>query len=166
MFQVGQTVVYGSHGVCKIVSLEVKSIDRKKVEYYVLEPAEQKDNRYYVPTGNPAAVAKLCPLLSRRELDDLIISAKDSADVWISDENQRKQRYRELIVSGDRHAIIQMIHALHKHKAQQQALGRKFHLCDENFLRDAQRLLSSEFSTVLGISPDKVQAYILKALEE
>lgn len=164
MFQIGQNVVYGSHGVCKIVDIEVKTIDRKKVEYYVLEPTEQKDNRYFVPTGNPAAVAKMCALLSKQELDALILSTKDSDDAWIADENQRKQRYRELIVSADRQAVIRMIHALHKHKEQQQALGRKFHLCDENFLRDAQRLLGSEFSAVLQIAPDQVQAYILKLL--
>lgn len=59
-----------------------------------------------------------------------------------------------------------MIHALHRHKDTQQALGRKFHLCDDNFLHDAEKLLSSEFSVVLDISPDQVGAYILRVMNE
>mgnify|MGYP002517196277 CR=1 FL=1 len=40
-----------------------------------------------------------------------------------------------------------------------------FHLCDENFLRDAQRLLSVEFALVLGIAPEQVGEYVVRAME-
>ena len=47
----------------------------------------------------------------------------------------------------------------------QAAAGRKFHLCDENFLRDAEKLLSSEFALILGVAPNQVQDYIVSALK-
>lgn len=56
VYQVGDQVLYGIHGVCRILELEVRSVDRKKVEYYVLEPLEQPGARFYVPTQNQAAV--------------------------------------------------------------------------------------------------------------
>lgn len=164
MYQCGDQVVYGIHGVCRILHLELRTVDRKKVEYYVLSPLEQPDARFYVPTQNKAAVAKLRPILTREALDALLQSEDAEKDVWIADENQRKQRYRELINSGDRAALICMVRTLHKRKTEQLASGRKFHICDENFLRDAQKLLSSEFSLVLNIRPDEVGTYIQNAM--
>lgn len=161
----GQKVVYGSHGVCLILDLEIKTIDRQKVEYYVLEPLDQPGARYYVPTQKPAAVAKLSPVLTRQELDEMLRLQDTDSSAWIPEENLRKQRYRELIGSGDRAALIAMVRALHAHKDAQLAQGRKFHLCDENFLRDAEKLLSAEFSLVLGIEKDQVGEYIQNALQ-
>lgn len=166
MLQEGTQVVYGIHGVCTIVDVETKSVDRKKVEYFVLEPKEQPGARYYVPTHNPAALAKLRPLLSAEELETLLASESTRRISWIADENLRKQKYRELINSADRAALISMIRALYRHKQEQLEAGRKFHQCDENFLRDAQKLLCSEFSLVLGIPQSEVSGYIEKKLCE
>ena len=166
MYQPEDRVVYGIHGICVIVGTEVRTVDRKKVEYFVLEPLDQPGARYYVPTENPAAVAKLRPLLDRETLITLLNSEKVRRDVWIPDENQRKIRYRELINGGDRAALLSMIGSLYRHKQNQAAQGRKFHLCDENFLRDAEKLLNAEFSLILGIETVKGGEYIRKALNE
>lgn len=166
VLQVGSQVVYGIHGVCSITGVEVRTIDRKKVEYFVLEPNEQPGARFYVPVHNEVALSKLRPLLTQEELEALLASEETHRDFWITDENQRKQKYRELINSGDRATLISMIRSLHKHKELQLAAGRKFHLCDENFLRDAQKLLSAEFSLVLGIPQTEVGPYIEKKLYE
>jgi len=165
VFKQGDQVVYGIHGVCKILNLEVRLIDSKNVEYYVLEPLDQPGARFFVPSQNPVAVAKLRQILTKSELDALLLSEDPTLDVWISDENSRKQCYRELITSGDRVALIRMIRSIHRHKALQQAAGKKLHLCDANFLQDAEKLLSSEFSIVLDIKPEDVGQYIQNAIE-
>lgn len=166
MLQVGMQVVYGIHGVCRIIDVEIRTLDRKKVEYFVLEPREQPGARFYVPTHNQTALAKLRPLLTGEELEALLASEDTHRDCWIHEENLRKLKYRELINGGDRAALISMVRALYRHRENQLAAGRKFHLCDENFLRDAQKLLISEFSMVLGIPQSDVRAYIEKKLQE
>lgn len=165
MYQIGQRVIYGIHGVCQIVDISIKSVGRDKVRYYMLEPVEQPGSRYYIPTEKPAAVAKLSPILSRQDLDALLQEELHPEEIWIEDENQRKNKYRELISSGDRRALLAMIHALHLHKSKQAELGRKFHLCDENFLRDAERLLASEFAMVLNKSLEETVQYIVNAIQ-
>ena len=160
MFVCGQLVMYGSHGVCKIVDIESRIVDRKKAEYLVLEPGDHPGARYLVPMHSPVAMAKLQRLLTKEELLQLLRSNETTANCWINEENQRKHRYRELINSGDRVAIIAMVRTLRKHKVEQIAAGRKFHLCDENFLKDALRLLSSEFTIVLEISASEVESYL------
>lgn len=163
MFSRGDRVLYGARGVCDIVDIEVKPVGAVQTEYYVLKPVGQPDAKYYVPTQNPAAVAKLRPILSQQELESLL-RGTDTDQAWIEDENQRKLRYRQLLDCGDRAALVSMVHSLYKHKDAQLAAGRKFHLCDENFLKDAQKLLDSEFSLVLNIEQDEVRQYVRDAI--
>ena len=164
MFQVGDKVVYGIHGVCMIADQEERVIDRKRAQYLVLEPVGQSGARYLVPTHNAAAMGKLKHMLTRQELEELFQSPEVRQDAWIKDENQRKNTYRELISSGDRARLLCMVHTLYAHKAAQTAAGRKCHLCDENFLRDAEKLLCSEFSMVLEQDYDQVKQYLRENL--
>lgn len=166
MYEIGEKVLYGIHGVCRISDREERMVDRVKRQYLVLEPVDQTGAKFYVPTHNEAALAKLRPLLTRKALEELLRSEDVKQDAWIADENVRKQSYRELISSGDRTALIRMVGALHRHKLEQIEAGRKFHLCDENFLRDAEKLLSAEFSMVLGIEPGQVGSYVISAMNE
>lgn len=152
MYQPGDQVVYGIHGVCVILGTEEKTVDRQKISYLILEPIDQPGSRFYIPKDKPAAVAKLNPLLTVEEARAMLFTQEDTGNAWIADENRRKLHYRELIASADRKALLSMVRALHRHKKEQQLQGKKFHQCDENFLRDAQKLLCSEFSLVLGLS--------------
>ena len=166
MYEIGKRVLYGIHGVCRITGVESMRFGKARAKYYVLEPVEQPGAKFYIPVENEAAVAKLRPLLSREELLALLHSEEVRNYPWIADENQRKLRFRELINSGDREALMGMIGALLRHKKAQLAAGRKFHQSDENFLRDAEKLLSAEFSTVLGIEPGQVGSYVISAMNE
>ncbi len=166
MYQMGEKVVYGIHGVCAVVDQEERIIDRKRVTYLVLEPIGQDGARYLVPTHNMAAMAKLQPMLSKENLEKLIHSEEVHTDGWIRDENLRKQTYRELISSGDRAKLMQMVYTLYRHKASQSAAGRKCHLCDENFLRDAEKLLITEAAVIMGVEADMAKQYIRSNLKE
>lgn len=166
MVQCGDMVVYGIHGVCRIVNVESRVVDRKSVEYFVLEPSSQPDAKFYVPTGNPAAVAKLRKLLTKAELETLLDSAAVKIDSWIPNESMRKEKYRDLISRADCTELIRMIRALYGHKQEQLAAGKKFHQCDENFLKDAQRLICAEVSQVLEIPQEQVGAYIRSRVEK
>ena len=166
MYQIGDQVVYGVHGVCRVVDQEERVIDRKRVTYLALVPVGQAGSRYLVPTHNTVAMSKLRHMLSKEELAQLMDSEEVRADVWIRDENQRKQTYRELIGSGDRTKLMQMVRALHRHKIAQAAAGRKVHQCDDNFLRDAEKLLLGEVSIVMEMDSDHAKQYISSKLKE
>lgn len=160
MFEVGHLVVYGIHGVCCIAGTEEKNIDRKRMTYLVLEPVEKNGSKFLVPTHNASAMGKLKKVLSKDELEGLIRSEAVHRSGWIQNENERKQAYRELLGSGDREGLMCMIHTLYDHRAAQMAAGRKIHLCDENFLRDAEKLLGSEVSVVMGMEPVQARQYV------
>ena len=165
MFQCGDRVLYGMHGVCEIVHIETQKINGKATEYYVLQPIEGSDSKYYVPTQNEKAVAKMRPILTEEQLHAMLHSADMQHDAWIEDSNQRKQHYSSSIASGDRAALVRMVHAIHKHKEELSAAGKRLHLCDENFLRDAQRILTTEIAMVMGIPADQVDGFLHSSLE-
>ena len=165
MYQAGDWVVYGIHGVCRVIGTEKQLVNRKRTQYLVLEPLAQAESRFYLPTENPTAMAKLKAVLSKEALMALISSEEVRQDAWIQDENQRKQYYRELIGSGDRVSLMKMVSTLYRYKASQAAAGRKFHQSEENFLRDAEKLLSSEISLVMDLPPEDARNYLREQLK-
>ena len=165
MYQVGDQVVYGIHGVCSVADMEKRVVDRKTVTYLVLEPVAQDGSRYLIPTHNASAMSKLRPMLTPEQMQALISSEEVRQDGWIRDENLRKQTYRELITGGDRAALMRMVHTLYVHKKNQAAAGKKVHLADENFMRDAEKLLCSEITVVMGMETDQARNYLRSQLK-
>lgn len=165
MYQSGTYLIYGIQGVCRVVGTEVQRVNRKKTEYLVLEPIEKTESRFYLPTQNPAAMAKLRPVLTREEMVEVLASREVHSDCWIPEENQRKQRYRDLISSGDRLSLLQMLSCLYRHREEQMAAGRKFHQCDDNFLRDAERLLCVEVALVMDLTGEEAREYLRQQLK-
>lgn len=159
MYQIGERVVYGIHGVCTIVA-EEQIVDRTRRTYLVLEPVGHTESKFMVPAHNETAMRKLRKILSRDELNAMISGREIQQDCWINDENSRKQAYRDLITSGDRIRLLQMVRAVYLHKEAQTRNGRKCHMSDENFLRDAEKLLISEISIVMDLEPEDAKKYL------
>ena len=166
MYQAGDKVVYGMHGVCVVAELEQRVVDHKEVTYLVLEPIGQPGARFLVPSHNPVAMSKVKTMLTKEELEQLIASEAVRQDAWIRDEGKRKQHYRDLISSGSREQLLQMVCSLYRYRNALRAAGKKFHMCDENFLRDAEKLLASEISVTLELSAQEAIQYLRKALKE
>lgn len=166
MFETGERVIYGIHGVCTVTGTDYQQSGGKQTEYLVLEPLNRSGSRFLIPTHNAVAMTRLQRLLSKSELEQLLRSPAVHAPCWISDEGQRKKTYRELINSSDRTRLMAMVHSLYVHKSQQSASGRKVHLCDENFLHDAEKLLASEITAVMDMGSEEARNYLRMHLQK
>ena len=164
MYQVGNRVLYGAQGICTVVGIESMRFGKTRAKYYCLQPAGQPEARYFVPVDNASAVAKMRPLMTTEEIMDLLHSEIVREGSWIAEENLRKQRYRELLSNGDMGLILQMIYTVYRHKEELVAAGRKLHLCDEAFLKDAERVLNSEFCCVLEIEQGSVRDLVVREM--
>ncbi len=165
MYQAGDWVVYGIHGACRVVGTEKQLVNRKRTQYLVLEPLSHSESRFYLPLENPTALAKLKPVLSKGELSALLASDEVRQDIWVPEDSLRKHHFRELLGSGDRIAVMRMITTLYRYRDSQLAAGRKFHQSDENFLRDAEKLLTSEISLVMEKSAEDARNYLREQLK-
>lgn len=160
MYSVGDVLVYGVHGLCRIENVEQRRVDRNTVSYFVLVPIGNDRMQFYVPVHNEAALSKLRPPITVEQAEAVFRSPLLYENCWIDQENQRKLRFKELLSGNNFAQMVQMVHTLRCHRQQQLEQGRKFHLCDENFLRDAQKILENELSFVLNIPATEVESYI------
>ena len=161
MFSVGDYVIYDTNGVCKISGTEENDLGGDTVEYFVLEPVYDANSTFFVPKNNSALMNKMRSLLTDEEINDILDSVPEYDPVWIDDDNERKQRYHEILNQGDRIELAGLIKALYIHRSIQQKKGKKLHQSDEIFLKQAEKQLYTEFSLVLGLEPGEVEKLMI-----
>lgn len=162
MFQAGDTIVYGSCGVCRVVDVREETFGSVTRTYYVLDPVYDKNSTIYCPVDQEKI--KLRPLLTVEELHRLIREMPQAEDLWIDDDAARRGQFTDMLKSGDHAQMIRLIKTLYLHRCEKNEAGKRLHLADERVMHDAERLLYEEFAYVLGIQPDEVIAYICTEL--
>ncbi len=166
MFQINDVIIYGAQGVCRIADIEEKSISRAKKKYFVLKPVGDQGSTIYAPTDNEHVLKKMRRLLTESEINSLIDSMPDEKAVWISNEKTRKEHFRQDLASGDHAELIKMIKSIYAHKQQRVSEGKRLHVSDEYFFKDAEQILYNEFQYVLKLnSKEELMAYILERIQ-
>lgn len=166
MFQVDDVIIYGSQGVCRITGIEEKRISGAKKTYFVLEPVQAGGATVFAPVDNEQVRKKMRRLLTKNEIHDLIDSVSEGDAAWVENENERKDCYRKILAEGDRGSLIHMIKAIYLHKKAREAEGKRLHMTDEHFFKDAERILYNEFQYVLELeSREDLMQYIISRIE-
>ncbi len=169
MHKVGEKIMYGASGLMEIVDMRTETIADEPRKYYVLQELNSKStSQTFVPVDNKKLVASMRPLLTRSEIEQLLAKAKENklSDLeWHQDNRLRSEQFRKIIESGDREGILSLIRTVYENGVKRHQEGKKNYLTDENLMRKAERLLSQEFSEVLGISEEDVADYIKQSVE-
>jgi CarD family transcriptional regulator len=166
MFDINEYVVYGTVGVCRVVDYRKESFGSiEEKEYYILEPVHAKNSSIYVPADNQDVIRKMQPVLTVGEVYELIDSITDEETTWISNDTQRREKFSQIIKSGNRKEILKLIKALYQHREERLESGRKLYAADENILNTAERLINNEFALVLNIEPEDVVPFIRNHLK-
>ena len=160
MLDIGQTVLYGANGVCRIEDITVKSVGKQKMEYYVLKPVDSESSTLFVPTANEALVKKIRSVLSESEIRG-ILADRQACEDWNDNKIVRSEHFKDIIARGDSSELVRMIRLLHLHAQQQLARGKRLHISDERFLKEAEKMVCGEFALVLNVSRDDVIELIL-----
>lgn len=161
MFCIGQTVLYGSNGVCTIDDVTEKRIGKSRIEYYVLKPVCTTTSTLFVPTANTKLVSKIRRVLSEEEANR-ILSDLPVIGEWNDNKLERCDEFREIITEGDCVELIRLIRLIRDHERVQTARGKRLHISDERFLKEAEKMICEEFSLVLNIGREEVLARILQ----
>lgn len=164
MVQIHDTILYGSQ-LCRIEEEVSRDFGGSTARYYVLRPVYNDTSTIYVPMHNEKCLSRMRRVLSAEEIRALIRSMPEEEKDWVENEAARRDRYREVLASGDRRALIRMIKALHEHQVARQAQGKRLHVSDERFLKEAERALYDEFALVLNIQPEQVLPFILNEIQ-
>ena len=164
MYGVGDKVVYGAFGVMEIVDLTNQTVGDVTRTYYVMkEYSSASPSLTYVPTDNEELVSQMKPLLTKDEIVEAIRTAKSSEPLeWIEDNRARSESYKRILSTGDRVKLLRMIDSVQKTGVRREEEGKKNYIADENSMKRAEKIISTEFSLVLGIPETEVADYIDK----
>ena len=165
MYSTGDTVVYGTQGVCRIEGTQTKRIRGEYVEYLVLRPVYDQNSTVFVPKKNEKLMTKMRDILSAEEIYNIIQELPEKDPIWIEDDNIRKSKYQEMIDEGNRRKIMLIIKTLYRHRIEQEEKGRRLHQADEFILKQAEKLLHDEFALVLEIKPEEVVPFIMQQID-
>jgi len=166
MFSAGDTVSYGTQGICRIKKVTEMTVDKVKKQYFVLIPVQDEKATVYVPTDNERLLANMRTVLSEEEINKLIDDASQNPMEWIEDDIARKEHCSNVIKSGDRYELMRLIEMLFLRREELKNTKKHFHLSDERYLREAERLLHDEFSYTLKISKNEVANYIFERIKK
>ncbi|MCD7725245.1 MAG: CarD family transcriptional regulator [Clostridiales bacterium] len=166
MFEKGELIMCGGHGVCRVVDIVGNPIDRldRKRKYYLLEPVFEKSSTIYTPVDNQKIIMR--KIMNKEEAEELIDHITMIDTVWIQEEKRREQMYKEAIRTYDSQSLVQIIKTLYLRKQNRLKEGKKVLSSDEQYLRKAEELLYSEMSLALSIPKEQVEEYITQAVNK
>lgn len=160
MLTVGQTVVYGTQGVCTVKEISMLKLGKTKGEYYALSPIDDPGSTVYVPTANEKLMSKLRPVLTGEEADALITEAVREPLEWIESDAERKSACDDIVKNGDRKQLMRLVGMLYRRRELLKDQKKHFHNVDAQYLKLSERMLHGELAYALGIAVDDVADYI------
>lgn len=166
MLKIGDKVLYGATGVCRVEGLTKREIGRETKEYFVLKPLASERSSVLVPTDNEALLKKARKILSRKEITEIIARVPECEDVWVEDDTARREAFSEIIHGGDRLKLMLMVRSLYRQSLRRSAEGKRLHIADERILSEGERLLHDEFAAVLSIPANEVADFITANIKE
>ena len=165
VFEVGDIIVYGSSGVCRVKGIAPSKDPKEKGRlYYELSPVF-RDCTIFTPADNRKVFMR--PVISREDAEALIdeipsICAESYHNRVL---RQLAEHYEEVIRSHDCRELVCMLMSLYSKRKELEQQRKKFGQVDERYMRRAEELLHGELAVALGIGIDEVQPYIRRRVE-
>ncbi len=166
MFSIGQLVVYGQTGVCKVTDICEKEVTPKNFKnYYVLKPIYQQNSIIYSPIDNTAV--NIRPIITKQQAEDLIRLIPSISPCGFSGEEQRalNEKYTAALKSQDCEELLSLTISIYAKKEEAKERNKKLGSIDERYMQRAEELLFGELAAALHIDINEVSNYIKNTLE-
>lgn len=165
MFEKGDYIVHGSHGVCQVegvTKLDMSGVDKNRL-YYVLCPVNSKGSKMYSPVDNNKVISR--PVLSSDEAMELIDDIPNIEQFVIVNDKMREIQYKDAIRACDCRELVRIIKTLYYHKQERLACGKKSTSIDEKYFQIAEDNLYSELAISMGKEKNSIEAFIAERME-
>ncbi len=165
MFSVGDYVVYGSNGVCRITDIgpmDLPGVSKDKL-FYTMTPCYIRDSSLFTPIDNPRVIMR--PVMTRDEAESFVESIKDIDGITIKEEKHRELEYKEAVLSCDPEVLVGIIKTIYGRMNERIAEGKKVTSSDSKYFHIAEDSLYGELAISLGIEKNEVKNYIHDKIE-
>ncbi len=166
MYQVGELVLYGSTGVCRVKEIKEQASPAtgEQQAYYILQPLYED---CVISAPVEAGKVFMRPIISREEAEEIIDRIPETEGEIYCGKATRElaQHYEALLKSHDCRSLVELTKSIYAKKQELLSRNRKFGTVDERFLKRAEDLLFGELAAALDLPRDRMQAYIASRVE-
>lgn len=166
MFQIGDFIIYGTNGVCRVESIGSVNVPGAAADkqYYTLSPVRSPGGHIYTPVDNQRIVMR--PILTRDETERLIHSLPDITPLNVSDEKNVEALYKHSLNSCDSVQWVRVIKTIRLRKERRIQAGKKITAVDDRYMRIAEENFYGELSVVLNKDRSEILSYIHAQVEQ
>ena len=164
MFEIGEHIVYGTSGICRVEEICTSPYDKNDTRsFYLLIPVHNPmGSTIYTPVDNDRVPMRR--LMTREEIDTLICMIPGIEPVQVPVEKQRREIYRSTVFALRPEGYVSVMKTVARRREELTAARKHFPVSDMEYGRIAKHLLYSECAHVLGVPEDSMEGYIAQRL--
>ena len=160
MFEIGNYVVYGNTGICRIDDITTRDMMGNGIEkeYYVLTPVNTDNAKAFLPVDNHKVVLRA--VITKDEAVNLIDRIPQIKDIEESNDKLREEKYKQLSRQCDCESWVSIIKTIHVRKKERELQGKKPTATDERYFKLAEDKLYEELCFAMDLDRDGIIDYI------
>ncbi|MBO5458949.1 MAG: CarD family transcriptional regulator [Lachnospira sp.] len=161
MFQIGEYVVHGSNGICRvndITQLDIPGSDKNR-KYYILIPVGEKGSKIYSPVESSSKI-QTRKVITKKEAIQLIQEIPEIEAAWIENDKIREMVYKEALKSCDLRELVKIIKNMYLRREERFSKGKKTTILDDRYFKLAEDKLYGELSFVMGEEREQIEEKI------
>lgn len=165
MFNVGDYIIYGSVGVCRVEQVGnicITDVPKNKF-YYTLVPVYSKGSKLFTPIDNQKVIMR--PVILKEKALELLHQITEVEAVWIDEDKKREEVFKESLKMCDCKEIMKVIKTLYQRKQSASGTERKVSAVDKKYLQLAEESFYGEMAISLGIEKHEVEEEIKKRVK-
>ncbi|MBO4913510.1 MAG: CarD family transcriptional regulator [Butyrivibrio sp.] len=164
MLNVGECVIYGNHGLCKVRDILVPAFLEKgnEKQYYMMVSAVDAGSVIYVPVEG--AEDKVRDVMSADDAEGLICDIEEVDELELPEGKKAEPEIAGIIKRNLADEMMSLVKSLHKIKATREAEGKKFAALNEKYLNMAEKLLYTEMAFSLKTEKETVKDRVVEVL--
>lgn len=165
LFKAGDLIIYSTHGVCRIDDISDKTVAGETKSYYTLHPINNSQKlQISIPVDNDNVM--MLTLLEADEALEILESFRSPGVEWNPHSNNRNREFLNVVHSGNRHEIAQVVNTLSRRQIEALQANKKLYEQDRKILENAKTILVKELSLALERSESDIERQIGEYLYE
>ena len=153
LFKTGDLIIYSTHGVCRIDDISDMTVAGETKSYYTLHPINNAQKlQISIPVDSDKVM--MLTLLEAKEAKEILESFRSPGVEWNPHPNNRNREFLNVVHSGNRHDIAQVINTLARRQSEAILLNKKLYEQDRKILENAKTILVKELSLALELSEE------------
>ena len=164
MYEIGQLIVYGNEGVCRVEEIgtpKISGVDKHR-DYYTLAPI-YREGKVFTPVDSKVFMR---PVISSEEALALIDRIPAMTAEVYENANLRflNEHYQHCLQNYTCADLLQLIKDVRAKRCRMIERGKKLGLVDERYMKRAEEMLHGELAVALGMTREQVPQFIRDAL--